>query len=333
MYTRRNAVPHRTFATFVSKNIIEESIKSKQKMQRLISETFPPMSEGDILRKFPLLFRPYVKWKMNEIRPIVDYYYGVRAENTTENETSDTLDKIQRGKRSSSFFNLLTSNHRKKLLSDSVKMIWNTFEQHIDNHFTEQMYESMGLAPPHISWMYSEFFVYSLHMWGLYSRLQFEGEEGIALISALHEKFIEFCERRLESAGIGGGEMHLEVRALQLMLTNICSALDEGLRNPENADTIWAEFIYYHLRLSSRTRRLNLEENVSQLKKKTGAPEEIIPVEPETTEYSDHADARILFQWVKYIRYLTSWLDHTDSAMLKKGLFELHPPKTILFTV
>jgi hypothetical protein len=299
--------------------------ESREKLLRLI-DAREPLTDEEIISSVTPLLRPIVKHRMDEMRYLLDHYAAIRDE-----------ELVKRGKKeptnvSPSLLLKIFGYYRKEnFMESSIESLWDTLDKHITTYFPQKLYLDLNMPTPEANWLNSEFYIWTFHLWALYRRLRFEGADGEFISNTVCERFWRKCELKMSAAGIPGGIMHTELRKLQSLHYGVCIALDEALTLGQDADAMIAEVIWRNLYSAGSETVYTTDDGqvivaTQSMVKKAEKRGEFDRIQ----EQPVYLEAKYLLFWVRYLRYLLSWMDHIESRLFLKGIFELHSPTSDL---
>jgi hypothetical protein len=186
---------------------------------------------------------------------------------------------------------------QEQIADKSTQLIWDSIEEQVKS-FRIEMYDRLGIVGN--SWVNSDFFVWTIHLWALYRRLRFEGSDGEIISKFICDRFWIYSEKQLTRMGVSAGQLTKNTRSLQEIHYGLCVALDEVIVLGVDCDALIGELVWRNL------------YQMGSVDVVTGKQ-----IQPR---------ARHLEFWVNYINYLLSWQDHVDSVLLTRGLFRFQDP-------
>lgn len=246
--------------------------------------------------------------------------------------------------------------NRQKILDPGIDLIWEILTKHIQTYFPAKLYDSLNVSTPAKNWLNSEFYVYTFHLWAFYRRLRFEGKEGKYISDSLCHRFWALCETKIKEVG---GMFPDDLRTMQQQHYGVCVSLDEALLLDESgdgssdsaggsdvggavgdSDLLMAEVVWKNLYaagfedvyIGDEQDRRNVFKMLLMKQGTVNRANAVVGSmvaesdNPNIVRQAVYIETKYLVFWVRYLRYLISWLDHADSVLLKKGLFELHAP-------
>jgi hypothetical protein len=265
-----------------------------------------PVTEEKIIQNTNWLIRPFVRLflqdDIEELKATLNTSEALKREYQPQSPDfmrSNLVLQSKKRKNRSRLLQMLGFYRQDQIADKAAQLIWNTLEEQV-RKFRADMYDRLGMVGS--SWVNSDFFVWTLHIWALYRRLRFEGSDGDIISKNICDRFWIYVEKQLMRMGIGASTLTKNTRTLQEVHYGICVALDEIIVLDLDTDALIAEIVWRNL------------YSMGTVDSITGTQ-----IEPRS---------RHLEFWVNYIHYLLSFIDHVDSILLTRGLFNLHDPST-----
>jgi len=333
-------------------DIAKLAAKSKENLLNWVLVNHPKPSDSELMKSMSPISQLVTRVLNRDASQVMDHYAVVRemamemkknksasssSMSKEDKEVINMNDPVPLYNEHSYFARMFGAYNRKKILDPGVELIWEILTKHINTYFPAKLYDSLNVSTPAKNWLNSEFYTYTFHLWAFYRRMRFEGKEGEYISASLCNKFWALCEIKVKEVG---GLFPDDLRVLQQQHYGVCIALDEALLLDEDGDLLMAEVVWKNLYAAGFEEVYIGEEkdrkNVfKMLMMKQGTVNRSNAVAgsivaesdtPNVVKQAVYIETKYLVFWVRYLRYLNSWLDHSDSILLKKGLFELHAP-------
>eukprot|EP00761_Pharyngomonas_kirbyi_P006100 gb/GECH01006106.1/.p1 GENE.gb/GECH01006106.1/~~gb/GECH01006106.1/.p1 ORF type:complete len:373 (+),score=72.50 gb/GECH01006106.1/:1-1119(+) len=248
--------------------------------QRLIDR----LSDDDLTEAIPkfsrIFYGPYLPQVLREQWSVME---RPEENNTTAPQQQQHAASI--GLKVARFFG------RSTLIPKAAFSLFTRIQEHVE---AEEVRNLLGVQPNDFA---GEFFLWTIHLWTVFRRLQFEENHGKDLAKAVSEAFWKHSYHRMEALGVARGQLSRRSQELEEVFYGFMSALDQTLNVPGDWDGLMASVIWRNVFGEGR-----------------------------------ETDAALLSKWVRYTRVHLSMADLTTSLMLQNGAVRLVEPDHPLVT-
>jgi hypothetical protein len=260
------------------------------------------MYSEKLLEKTNWFVRPLAKLFYSDdiegLRSSLDYNEAIRQEYKPDAVKSNLVKDSKRRNNRSRLLQILGFYTQEEIANKSAGQLWEAIHEQVQR-FRIETYDKLGVNGS--SWVHSDFFVWTLHLWAIYRRLRFEGSDGEVIARLLCDRFWLFAERQLMRMGVSAVTLSKNTRQMQEIHYGLCVCFDEILVLGVDSDALIAEIMW---------------RNIYAM----GAPD--------VTGKQTIIRARHVEFWVNYLNYLISWQDHIDSVLVTRGLLHFQDPNS-----